>query len=116
MNARFQDYVTSTTFHLSLSRQMIQALMIAKCMHEGKESHHLDFGRSVPALKSIIERGLIEHHDRPVEYKDWDFITQMEFNQTHRWYTLTTAGQLVYQLLQEAGLIPKEVVHLAEAA
>jgi len=111
----FSQYVTRTAFQLSLSKNMVVALEIAKAYDDGEDwfrarmrmgvnpfSHNNDF--STP-IRCLIHRGLVEHHDRPVEFKNWDRVTQMEFDQKHRSYTLTEAGHHVYALCVLAGLI-----------
>ncbi len=94
----FASYVTRTAFQLSLSQDMIIGLQIAKAYEDRRGRNFPDFGRSVPALKAIQRRGLIEHH-LPLGH-DPNYVGPA--------YTLTEAGKHVYALCQLAGLIPVE--------
>lgn len=98
MMSNFSNYVTRTAFQLSLSQDMVRALALAMHYHSGKSTAvFMDFGRSVPAMKAILNRGLVEHHPR-----------QHNEDPNHRYYTLTEAGMHVYRLCQLAGLLPVE--------
>ena len=109
--SNFASYVTRTAFQLSLSKNMIVALQICKdhedtgSWRNAAENFFTYNNNFCTPVQSLRNRGLVEHHDRPAEYKTWDRVTQWEFDKTHRSYTLTEAGKLVYQLCVLAGLI-----------
>lgn len=97
----FASYVTRTAFQLSLSQDMIIGLRMVHAYHHRKNTMIFDFGRSVPAMKAIIRRGLANHHPRP------DGPVQLD----HRYYTLTEAGRHVYELCLLAGLISNDAAN-----
>ncbi|MGD9883384.1 MAG: hypothetical protein AB7F22_28930 [Reyranella sp.] len=91
----FREHVQSVAFHLTLSRQMIDALQIVRDTDEWVGSGALSgFARWVPATRAIERRGLIFH--------DW----REGWPKHHRIYQLTKAGELVCELCVEAGLMP----------
>lgn len=87
MNTAFREYVTATSFNLTITKTQIHALWAVK-------AHNYARGLSggtdvfVPAVHGLIRRGLVIHHPAP-EYG----------------YDLTEAGELVYKLLEQAGLV-----------
>lgn len=84
-NARFQEYVTSGTFTLTLSRNQVSALGLVA---NGE-------GRSVGLSDSVLERkGLVE----PVAAPEARDMTRVE-------YRPTLAGFLCMDMLREAGLV-----------
>jgi hypothetical protein len=110
---QFGSYVTRTAFQLSLSKNMIVALEIVKAFDDGdrwftarhKCGNHPFTGNNdfVTPIRALIHRGLAQHHEQ---------IGDPDPN--HRYYTLTDAGKLVYQLCVIAGLIiPTKVVEKA---
>lgn len=106
---KFQDTATNVAFHLTLSRRMILALEMAREYSEGRCGRATEamqkFGYFIPSVRSLIERGLVEHHDRPA---NWDKLTTLEKmiqEREHRWYTLTPAGKLVWEMCVLAGLV-----------
>lgn len=116
-NQKFADHVTSIAFHLSLSRQMVICLvevrerqqLIEK--HGEKEGERLILegfrpGRSrwralgmpsnqVPAYWALERRGLVEQMPEKFSERGWGK------------QRLTKAGELVFGLLEEAGLIER---------
>ncbi len=94
---RLKEHATNTAFHIQISTQMVLALGYVRdgCEHKT----FCDFGRFVPAMKCIINRGLVTWHDRP---KDESFENWI-------WYRLTPAGVAVCQLLEYAGVIKPQV-------
>lgn len=99
----FASYVTRTAFQLSLSQDMIMGLQIARAYELKRGRQFPDFGRSVPALKALIRRGLVEHH------------CPVGSNYVGPAYTITEAGRHVYALCQLANLIPAEASNEAAA-
>lgn len=84
-NARFQEYVTSGTFTLTLSRNQVSALSL---LASGE-------GRSLGVSDSILERkGLVE----PVAAPQARSLDMIKFRPT-------VAGFLCMEMLREAGLI-----------
>lgn len=101
----FSQYVTRTAFQLSLSRNMIVALEIAKKFDEGDNwfaaryhagEHPFTYNNDfVTPIRSLIHRGLVVHQERPKDNNDRDW----------KYYKLTEAGHHVYELCVLAGLI-----------
>lgn len=112
----FSQYVTRTAFQLSLSKNMIVALEMAKEFHDGKDyfttrlargenpfSHNNDF---CTPIRSLMHRGLVEHHDLDKsQLEGLGYFEQERVRKAHRSYTLTEAGHHVYALCVLAGLI-----------
>lgn len=100
----FRETVTSTAFNLSLSKHMVRALELAYYYDNGLEKgvQFADFGLSVPAMRSLVRRGLVEHHD-------WYGMAN-DRPKDHKWYTFTPAGKHVFELCILAGLIKMEVL------
>jgi hypothetical protein len=95
-NERFATHVTSTTFHLSLSKGMIICLIAFA--NQRKPGDYGNVLRAaglrdtfVGTARSLAERGLIEAPD-----KRWPGI-----------YNLTRAGELTVSLLMEAGMVER---------
>ena len=88
-NRIFQEYVTGSHFRIDLSRPMIQVL----CgMSEGYSC--VEYSRVVPTMQCLLVRGLVIHKAK-------------------KGFFLTRAGELIVELLKEAGLyeVPKEFTH-----
>jgi hypothetical protein len=102
VNERFADYVASTAFSLSLSRNMVLtflSLAHAIEMEHERSRRPLHDG----ALTALERRGLIVVTWAPRDYCD-------DAKDCPRWSntaTITTAGKLVLQLLAEAGQAPR---------
>lgn len=105
----FSSKVTSVAFSLTLSRQMILALQICRHYSRGKmdkgQDLNTDFSRFIPAVHAVMRRGLVEHHDKDPDYLKWIPDKRSEYDRTHRYYTVTEAGEHIYQLCVLAGLI-----------
>ena len=116
--SKFQDHTTNTAFSLTLSRNMVRALELAQAYESGGNTYEIskDFGRSVPSMKCLVSRGLVEHHDRPDNWQSLSVLEQMAFASQHKWYTLTQAGKLVYEMCELAGLITPTKSKKQEAA
>lgn len=103
LNETFANYVQSSAFTLSLSRNMIGALLR---LHDSIENG--DYKRSIGvhegATQALIRRGLCNVESQPRRYcagvdrknPKWSEIAE-----------ITTAGKLVIQLLAEAGIAPR---------
>lgn len=91
MNNAFATYVTSTAFNLTLGKTHIHALWAVKQVNY---SRGLSGGYDVfvPAVQGLIKRGLVIHLKPVGQESGWG-------------YELTKAGELVYNLLEEAGLV-----------
>lgn len=113
----FAHYVTSTAFHLSLSRAM------ALCLHhvdnyeklwrssrpelrgnitvaQGLQKSERGYDNFIPAIHALERRGLVEHHDAPPlpnGNHDWSALR----------YSLTEAGKHVLVLCALAGIVPE---------
>jgi hypothetical protein len=101
MNTRFSEHVTSTAFHLSLSKRMINVLAaIHQLSDKGYRkvlapSERVWSSHWVPTARSLSERGLVVHEDPSQQNPPWSRYP----------YQLTKAGQLVLELLKEADLL-----------
>lgn len=86
MNKAFTEYVTATSFNLTLSKTQVHALWAAKfsCFKRGISGAKHDV--FVPAVHGLIRRGLVIHLPQGG-------------------YELTEAGELTYKLLEQAGLV-----------
>ena len=88
MSNAFKDYVTSTAFHLHLSRNMCEAMEFCVLDQTGRGSLHvIPTIPHIMTMRCLVERGLVERAPyRPCA-------------------KLTEAGELVYSLLVLAGLV-----------
>jgi hypothetical protein len=102
--SKFQDNTTNVAFHLTLSRRMIQAFEMCRSYHDGTDPHKADFGHFISAVRALIDRGLVEHHDLNIP-KSITVLEDAQLRRNHRWYTLTPAGELVWQLCIIADLV-----------
>ena len=112
---KFANHVQSIAFNLTLSRSMIGALAMIRdfngygCAHDDMEwgeikriyGPRID-GLFVPLMRAVERRGLVVHNPLPEGKK-------MHECPSHVFYQLTKAGELVCELLVEAGLIPARV-------
>lgn len=110
---KFRDEVTNASFHLTLSSRMVLALGMCKAYSKSNDPIARMMGEKfnhfVPAVRALINRGLVEHHHLPariIELREPE--RSMEHNK-HTWYTLTPAGEHVYQMCVLAGLLPTEL-------
>lgn len=96
----FRDHVQSVAFHLTLSRKMIDALVWVKETDWSDHSRH--FGSlQVGTFDSLKRRGLVYH--------DW----REGWPKGHKVWGLTPAGELVFSLLVEAGLVVMQTARKA---
>lgn len=104
---QFKDYTTNLAFRLSLSKEMVYTMELIRNSYYngGWYTGNESFGRFIPAVRCLISRGLVTHHDRPEAYNTWDKDKQSEFNKAHRYYQITEAGWAVMKLLELAELI-----------
>lgn len=102
MNSNFRDFVTQTAFDLKLSKRMIVTLVIV--MNDDYWEEDRVYSRDiyacygapewyVPGIKALNRRGLVYAPDK----KQPGIVK------------LTKAGELVVELLKEAGLIQKVI-------
>lgn len=104
----FSNYVQSVAFNLTLSKQMIAGLEMVRdywidarvlstlANEKHKYPRLLQASHTYTIVQSLTRRGLIYHVPRPGPIESMD---------SHQAYKLTKAGQLVCQLLVEAGLM-----------
>jgi len=92
----FSDYVTSTAFHLHLSKNQCTILCLVA---EGNLNRLYAKGWAVPALRNLRDKGLVSHH----------YIPPQEAPEGHIYHTITREGALVYELLKMAGIANKLV-------
>lgn len=105
--AAFSGYVQSVAFNMTLSRNMVDGLANTRdYWHNAipmptvgdpdyKSPRLYENNRSVPLMKALERRGLVWH----------DYVPPTEAPRNHRYYKLTRAGELMCELLVEAGLI-----------
>lgn len=123
-NHRFQNYVQNVAFHMTLSKAMISMLglirdygwplygahengnynasvAVLRTMHGGRSDSH------VMHFRSLEHRGLATHHPSP-GFRELQLMSDEERVKwkNHRHYQLTRAGELMCELLVEAGLLP----------
>jgi len=114
---KFTEFSTGHALVIQLSKNMVRALELAKAYHDmdrdGARNVSMNFSHTVPAMKALMRRGIVEHHDKPDDFLQWDRIRQMDFEKNHRWYTLTPAGMAVFDLCVIAGLIAKPKLRIA---
>lgn len=108
--ANFANSTTNIAFNLRLTKAQVAAMRLAYLYSMGEQSYAAaqdvrsltGIDRAVPAMKEICNRGLAEHHN--------------VFGNPpgHKWYTLTPAGILVYDMLALAGLLqPRQLLENA---
>jgi hypothetical protein len=105
--AQFSNYVQSIAFNLTLSRAMIEGLTLIRDWnidrlpmpnmsdHNATSARFSGLSRAVPLVRALERRGLVWH----------DYVPQMEAPKNHAYFKLTKAGELVCDLLIEAGLM-----------
>ncbi len=130
MNARFSEYVQSVAFNMTLSRAMIATLHYVRDCETwqqemataGTEGNRLKIiprasngaDMFIPHIRAVERRGLVEfvdyemHPDRPGKPMGWR-------PKGYRPFVLTRAGELVCELLVEAGLMPAAKVRQRKA-
>lgn len=123
--ARFGSYVQSIAFNLTLSRQMIETLRIIRDfgwplnMTPEQNRYGLEQLRAINGnrntdlatpFRALERRGLAYHAPSPsdIEFRKMSDAERAKWN-GHRHYRLTRPGELVCELLVEAGLMPAAV-------
>lgn len=101
-NTRFADWVASTAFSISLSRNMVMTFM---SLQHAIINEHERARRPLHdgALAALERRGLVEVTWAPRDYTE-------AARECARWSNtarITTAGKLMLQLLAEAGQAPR---------
>lgn len=100
-NSRYVDYVTSTSFNLTLSKNMVATLasIANKDIHSVGNQLRGDGGydSTVPTGGSLAKRGLVYHTHTP------DIANGESF------WNMTEEGWLVVELLKRAGLISDKI-------
>ncbi len=97
--ALFSSYVQSVAFNMTLSRNMVDALWAVRefgsCHRDEAKDSVAPYvhNHSAPLMKALERRGLVWH----------DWIVNAPAG--HRYFKLTRAGELMCELLVEAGLI-----------
>jgi hypothetical protein len=129
INEPLRDYVTGTTFHLSLGKTHIAALVELEDKLKKNQTfkeqidsgeHHRRirylprvFRLYVPGMNGLIQRGLVQHI-LPDEYRSQPKST-LDLRPRKIW-RITAAGRLVIKLLQEAGVYQEYAQHFTEPA
>lgn len=100
-NIRFEEYVRSAYFNLSLARTHIHGLALVAW---GVDPRNWPF--FVTVMKALGHRGLVEHKcDRG--HKGFpERMEQLGTSSTMTHYRLTRAGELAFLMLVEADMIP----------
>jgi len=96
MNKEFANYVREASFHLSLSQAMIETLLgIDRDLNKEKRPYGLSYGRAT--TMGLFRRGFIvpsKHESVPKEWTSAEICSAFD---------LTKAGQIMCDLLKEAG-------------
>lgn len=100
MNKQLHDHVTATAFNLTLSKGQIKTL---HHLISGDRDAMLEDGRFLMYLQGLQRRGLVMHHELPIN----DYISGKSS------WTVTKAGELAYGLVIEAGLIESKLAKTA---
>ena len=110
--ATFAGYVQSVAFNMTLSRNMVDMLGVVRDQQAaGYDSYSKIFedqgtrrsyvgGHSVPLFNSLMRRGLVIHNH-------WDGDVNNPAPKGWRYHELTRAGELMCELLVEAGLLAR---------
>lgn len=108
--ATFAGYVQSVAFNMTLSRNMVDMLGVVRdqqaagyasysAVLDERGTHRNWVGRhSVPLFNSLMRRGL-------VIFNHWDGGVKNPAPKDWRYHELTRAGELMCELLVEAGLL-----------
>lgn len=98
-NNAFRQAVTSVSFHLTLSKTQVAAVVI---IEESRRRgvyihgpHTTTWNLFVPAVSTLIHRGMVTHHPPKGPRPHQPLST---------YYKFTKVGRLVVQMLEEAGL------------
>lgn len=102
--SKFSDTVSTVAFHLTLSKRMVYTLELV-AINNIHKCHDEGFNHLVPAIRSLIERGLVQRHELPESYAKMDMCEKSHVYARHRFYTLTPAGEHVVELLKLAGIL-----------
>ena len=90
MNNMFRNYVTGTAFQVTLSRHQIASLQLIKLAAVGEYSKAHKYTANFTHLSALLRRGLIEWRGEDMASRSGPYITR--------------AGELVLELLAEAGM------------
>ena len=112
MNQQFAGYVTRVAFNISLSRSQIATLAhIAERSRRPNDipvAEELTFpspGNFIPSVRSLVDRGLVEYTPLKTKVRPgWTSHPLIVSGQPWS-YSLTRAGELVVELLKEAGIV-----------
>lgn len=97
--AAFVNYTQSVAFNMTLSRSMVEMLGLirderASTADSGVRTPYTN-SHFVPVVRRLEARGLVWH----------DYIEPMRAPKGHQYFKLTRAGELMAELLVEAGLL-----------
>lgn len=100
----FTSYTTGMAFNMSLSHDHASVMQAIKAGNTVGWVSRTGRSSFVPTVNGLIRRGLVEHNpaarivgiNTPGVKLKW-------------WYRLTPAGELVFQLMQMAGVVHPEV-------
>jgi len=97
-NKEFSEYVKCTSFNISLSKNHCDFLLLLLNLNENLGR----FPMAVVAIKGLVRRGLVVHHEYPeIRAKKIGEYTGI-FKGDRPAYTLTKAGYHVAKLIQIA--------------
>lgn len=107
MNKEFANYVREASFHLSLSQSMIETLLgIDRDMNKLKRNYGLSYGKATG--NGLFRRGFItpsKHESVPQDWREAECCSAFE---------LTKVGQIMCELLKEAGFKAWELDDIPE--
>ena len=96
MNEQLRQHVTNQSFVLTMRKTHILAMVAADYAFRNPGQRLLHFPHWVSAMRGCRERGLAVHHPPPGIRKGDLPLSE--------YYSFTRAGELVCELLNEAGL------------
>jgi len=99
---RFETHVTSTAFHITLSKRMVDLLDIVRHADAWPQQNLQGLSYHHTALR-LVDRGLIRYR-----------CDKSDIRQSR--YVLTPAGEHMVQLLILSGLMPREFTILSQGA
>lgn len=98
VNEALRDHVTRVGFDLTITKTQIEVFRILADSHRGVEFDHR-YSWFVTGVGGLRTRGLVTH----VQHKRGE----SQRRPIHEYFPFTPAGELVLELLREAGIIER---------
>lgn len=107
VNEVLRDHVTRVGFNLSITKTQIDTFRILADSHRGIEFDHR-YSWFITGINGLRNRGLVTHVNRESgDSVKWPI---------HEHFPFTAAGELVLELLREAGVIERHPAKRARRA